>query len=219
MADLTKTQTTTHRKKKDRSAAGPPPCKEVFERWEQHVGKRMNAEGADTVAVPEIYGKHAVGTVEKNVCARCRSGQEFTNDAETRFVPVRQSPNVVGIRRFGNADMLDHAGRHDAAKGAAPKGEIPRVGKNKRRASRMLLNPTREAVGVDVYADDADAQPAPFGDGVAVTTPNVEQAECSANRGIGDEGTIELDTLGRRRLLKALSLSQKMIHAVWECGA
>lgn len=94
-----------------------------------------------------------------------------------------------------------------------------RVGEDERRAGRMLLHPARKTVGVYVHSDDADSQAAPFGDGVAVTTPNVKEARCYAGRASGDERSVELDTLDGCRLLEGLRLSQQVIHVAQECRA
>lgn len=110
MADLTETQASTHGKKENGRATGATPCKEISKGRKEDVRDRVKAKGADTITVPEVHGEHAVGAVEENVSARFGGGQKLADDAETRVIPLRQSPNPIGAGSFGDADVLDHPG-------------------------------------------------------------------------------------------------------------
>jgi len=142
------------------------------ERRVEGVGDGMKAEGADSVAMPEVDWKPAVREVQDETVGT--DAKKFSDHRGATAVLVGQSGDAVGSRPLNDTDVLEHSRGNDRSEGFGTEGEPSCVSDNERPTLLPLLDPAGQAVERVVDADGGDAARAEFAHPIAVATADIE---------------------------------------------
>jgi hypothetical protein len=186
------------------------PTLQVGEGGEQGIGHPVDAKGHDPIPMEEVDRELPVRTVDEEVGARSADPRYLRDHRPALRRLVRQFDDAVGRRGLTDADVLDHARRHDDVESRFPERQGSRIGKGEGSRPSMLVHPAAEAVQRQIDAERLASEPPPSHDRVAVAAAEVQDVSVF----LGEFPAVVLDPLACGFPLEALGFPEQVLHAV-----